>query len=117
MVKGKRSKRKKIEKSILEQIKKFGERLTFSDLLAITTGIYGGYALKHPYGFLLGSIGYKLAIESRSNLAAGAGLGTLAILGLSGIPSEVWETLYIESLPEYPEWWPFRYPKDWPKYR
>lgn len=109
-------KRKKVLNEIIEEIKKFGRRLTLDDLITITIGLYGAKALKHPYGFLWGTVGYKLA-RSESTLAAGTGLSTLAILGLAGIPKEVWQSLYEESLPEKPEWWPFEYPEGWPRFR
>ena len=113
---GKGKQRKKLLAEIIEELKKLGRRLTFDDLLTITIGLYGAKALNHPYGFLWGSVGYKLA-RSESTLAAGAGLGTLAVLGLAGIPKEVWSDLYEASLPEKPEWWPFEYPEGWPRYR
>lgn len=113
---GKGKQRKKLLNEATELLKKFIEKLSFDDVLSITTGVYGAAALKHPYGFLWGAIAYKLA-RSPSTLAAGSGLASLAILGLTGIPGEVWESLYKESLPEFPEWWPFRYPEGWPKYR
>jgi len=109
--------RKKLLAEIVEELKKLGRRLTFDDLLTITIGLYGAKALNHPHGFLWGSVGYKLA-RSDSTLAAGSGLATLAILGLAGVPREVWESLYEESLPNRPEWYP-DIPKEWglPRFR
>jgi len=112
--------RKKIEQEILLSLKKFGENLTFDDLVTITTGLYGAYALKHPFGFLWGSIGYNLA-KAPNILSAASGLAVLGILGLAGLPSEIYESItyegFIPGVPMRPEWWPFKYPEGWPKYR
>lgn len=97
--------RKKILAEIVEELKKLGRRLTFDDLLAISIGVLGAKHLKHPYGFLWGSVGYKLA-RSESNISSGAGLATLAALGLAGIPPEVWQEMYEGSLPKRPDWYP-----------
>ena len=93
---------------VKERVDSFLGSLNMDDVLTIAVALYGAKALNHPYGLLWGAIGYKLA-RSENTLAAGSGLATLAILGLAGIPKEVWQSLYEESLPNKPEWYPDLY--------
>jgi hypothetical protein len=101
---------------IKERVDSFLGSLNMDDVITTAVALYGAWAFKHPYGALWGAIGYKLA-RSPNTLAAGSGLTTLAILGLAGIPSEVWESMYDASLPKKPDWWPFEYPEGWPRFR
>jgi hypothetical protein len=106
--KGFKRTRQEWENSIADHIGKIIDNLTMDDMIRISVGLYGALALRHPFGFLWGSIGYQLT-KSPSTLVAGSGLATLAILGLAGIPQEVWQSIYEESLPEKPEWYPDLY--------
>jgi len=103
--------RKKILNEVTEQLKKFGERLTFNDILAISIGGWAAYATKQPIHFITGSLAYKLATTPGGGGMLGspsqwAGLITLAALGIATIPQHVIEELYEETLPERPEWYP-----------
>lgn len=65
-----------------------------------------------------GATGVMLA-KSGNLLSAGAGLSILGILGLCNVPSEVIESMYESTLKpgRFADWWPFKTPENWPKYR
>lgn len=101
-----KTQRKKILNEVTEQIKKFTERLTFDDILAISIGGWAAYSLGKPIHFLSGSLAYKLA-RTEGNVSQLAGLATLGMLGLATLPLDAIKETVAAPIrtPETDEWY------------
>lgn len=99
-------KRKKILSDVLDQLKKFTERLAVDDLITLGIGVWSYRYTKKPEYALLGMTGYKLA-QAPNLPSSMVGIGMLAAVGVCGLPNPLFQgTGGVDTImlqPEEPE--------------